>query len=152
MRVLKSVSLVATLAVLFFLSCKHSDDTTILSRRNVKLEGSQEVPPKTGTGTGSIDYDYNKATRTLSFTVTFSGMSDTVIAAHIHGSAQKGYNASPVQDYTAAIPKRKEGTYSNSMYVDGVKITEQELLRGSYYFNIHTKTNPGGEIRAQIVF
>jgi hypothetical protein len=37
------------------------------------------------------------------------------------------------------------------LLIDGVKFTEEYLLGGRYYINIHSKTYSGGEIRGQLI-
>lgn len=52
------------------------------------LSGSQEVPPTTSTGTGSGTLTVDLATGTATnIAVTFSGLSGTATAAHIHEGA-----------------------------------------------------------------
>ena len=53
-------------------------------------------------------------------------------------------------DSISIFPKTQAGTFSDKVLVDGVKLKEDSLLAGFYYVNIHTSTNPGGEIRGQI--
>ena len=42
------------------------------------------------------------------------------------------------------------GSISGTVTLDGVTQKEDEFLGGKWYSNIHTATNPGGEIRGQI--
>ena len=114
------------------------------------MTGAQETPPVTTTATGKIDANYNRLTKTLSYSVTFSGLSDSAVAAHIHGLGEAGVMA-PVLQTFSPFPRRKEGSYSGTLFIDGVKFTEEYLLGGRYYINIHSKTYGNGEIRGQLI-
>jgi len=83
-------------------------------------------------------------------TITGSGLSDSAVAAHIHGLGEVGV-AAPVLQTFSPFPRRKAGNYSGSLLIDGVKFTEEYLLGGRYYINIHSKTYSGGEIRGQLI-
>ena len=108
------------------------------------LTGAQEVPPVTTGGSGSADLRYNPSTQMLSWSVTHSGLSGPVTAAHIHGPAPAGQNAG------VAIPFTNVG----SPTITGeAKLTPQQLAQlvgGQMYVNLHTAANPNGEIRGQI--
>ena len=121
------------------------------STKTIQLTSAQEVPPNNSTASGSADVSYNKETKTLSYTVNYSGLSGDATMAHIHGPAAKGANSGVVHDLTPVLKKSASGNFSDSVKI-GEKIKEDSLLAGSYYFNIHTKKNPGGEIRGQIEF
>ena len=121
------------------------------STKTIQLTSAQEVPPNNSTASGSADVSYNKETKTLSYTVNYSGLSGDATMAHIHGPAAKGANSGVVHDLTSVLKKSASGNFSDSVKI-GEKIKEDSLLAGSYYFNIHTKKNPGGEIRGQIEF
>ena len=54
------------------------------------MTGAQETPPVTTTATGSIDANYNRLTKTLTYSLSFSGLSDSAVAAHIHGLGEPG--------------------------------------------------------------
>lgn len=170
------ISLFASLVVLN--SCESDaemDRTTDFEKKDIVMSPAQEPQglPVPSTGIGKMDVFYTKDTRTLTYKVTWSGLSDSVVAMHIHGVAPIGYNAGIVQHIISGVgassgtnggqfsaqlvangPYRfsKTGTISGTMQVDDVVIKEQDVLNGMYYLNIHTKTNPGGEIRGQIVF
>ena len=45
------------------------------------LDGKSEVPPNASTGTGMADIDYDPATKKLSWTLTYTGLSGPAKAA-----------------------------------------------------------------------
>jgi hypothetical protein len=110
--------------------------------------GAQEVPdvstPATGTISGTYDRDANK----LEYTINWSNLTDSVVMMHFHGPALPGENASPVIDITPATRARTGATSGSATLHDTL---EAHLLAGRLYYNIHTKTNRGGEIRGQVI-
>jgi len=149
MRLRKSYLFLSALAILAFSSCKQEDPNLIV-RTNLPMEGAQEVPAKNTAANGSIDVSYNTSTKTLSYTVRWNSLTGNIVGFHIHGVATKGFNAGIIQNF-AGYSTAQTGTFSGTFFVDGVVVKEEDLLRGAYYINIHTPTNPGGEIRAQIL-
>ncbi|MBH5401125.1 CHRD domain-containing protein [Bradyrhizobium sp. CNPSo 4010] len=108
------------------------------------LDGKSEVPANTSSATGTADLDYDAASKKLSWTVTYSGLSGPATAAHFHGPAEAGKNAGvavPIPN-AASSPVKGEATLTDAQAAD--------LLGGKYYINIHTAANPGGEIRGQV--
>ncbi len=111
-----------------------------------------------------MDVFYSKETRTLSYTVNWSGLTDSVLLMHIHGLAPTGFAAGVVQNIVTAsngiFPQKTSGKYtyaktgklSGTLLVDGLAVKEEDLLNGQYYMNIHTSVYTGGEIRGQIWF
>jgi CHRD domain-containing protein len=109
------------------------------------LNGASEVPPNSSTGTGNAVLKLDKATKTLSWTISYSGLTGDAGAAHFHGPAAAGANAGVVAPVaTGSVPSPAVGSK--------VLTDEQiaDLMAGKWYVNIHTKANPGGEIRGQI--
>jgi hypothetical protein len=108
------------------------------------LDGKSEVPATTSSGTGTADLNYDAASKKLSWTVTYSGLSGPATAAHFHGPAESGKNAGVAVAIpnAAASPVKGEATLTDAQAAD--------LLGGKYYINIHTAANPGGEIRGQV--
>lgn len=150
MRV-SSLLLFAAAAMILSSSCTTDKlDDKVLTATNVPLSGLQEVPQRLTSGNGTMDLVYNKDQRTLSYTVRWNSLTGPVTAAHIHGTAEKGVNAGILQDWTSSISKTVAGTYTGTVLMDGVIFTEENLLLGRYYVNIHTAMFPGGEIRGQI--
>lgn len=152
MKLPRLTVILLSIPVIFLFSCKSTDE---IEQENVyvgtiTMSGAQEVPPVPTSATGTIVADYNRLTRTLSYAVTFSGLSDSAVAAHIHGLAEPGINAPVLQTFNN-FPRRKAGSYTGTLLIDGVKFTEENLLARRYYINIHSKTYGGGEIRGQLV-
>lgn len=141
-------------------SCRKSDwkhffdshNKDVVSEKNLPLTGDQEVPIKNTPASGEADVRYNKKTKVLQYSLSWKDLTGEPTGAHIHGTAPRGVNAGIRHDFFSLIPKTTSGTFSNSVIVDEVAIKEDSLLAGYYYFNIHTPTNPGGEIRGQIEF
>lgn len=148
-----SKQLLTAIAVSMFLaSCQDHTNPSIISRRGIPLSGDQEVPAKNVPGNGTADVVYDKSTHVLSYTLTWNNLTGNATGAHIHGPAPRGVNAPIKHDFFNLITKTPSGTFINSTTVDGTSLTEDNLLNGQYYFNMHTPTNPGGEIRGQIEF
>lgn len=144
------IALMVAVTGLFASSCEQDiADETIT--KSTTMTGAQEVPAVPSTGTGALSYTYNKSTRTLTYSVTWSGCTDSVTAMHIHGLATRGQSAGILQGFTlSTVQKRKEGTYTGNVYFDDQIMKEAELFAGKYYLNLHTKAYPGGELRGQI--
>jgi hypothetical protein len=109
------------------------------------LDGKAEVPATTSSGTGTADVDYDASSKKLSWKVTYSGLTGPATAAHFHGPAEAGKNASPAVPIPnfASSPIEGSATLTDAQAAD--------LLAGKYYINIHTAANPGGEIRGQVM-
>jgi len=100
-------------------------------------------PGVTTTATGAATLSYDAATHTLTYNVTYTGLSGPAVAAHIHGPAEPGANAPPVVLFAnAASPITGTATLTDAQAAD--------LAAGKYYVNVHTAANKGGEIRGQI--
>jgi len=139
---------------LFFVACDNDDDKNenIVSKSGLPMSGAQEVPARSTPAAGTFDVSYNKDNKVLNYTVNWSALTANPTGAHIHGTSTRVANAGIKHDFFSSIPKTASGTYSGSVTVDGMAIKEDSLLSGFYYFNFHTTTFPGGEIRGQIEF
>ena len=110
---------------------------------NATLNGAQEVPPVPTAATGAMTGSLDRGTKTLTWTVSYSGLSGPVAAAHFHGPAAAGVNAGVVQPITvSASPMQGSAQLTDAQIAD--------LLAGRWYVNIHTAARPGGEIRGQV--
>ncbi|MBL0153279.1 MAG: CHRD domain-containing protein [Chitinophagaceae bacterium] len=140
-------------------SCERdADKKRILeySKLGIPMTGAQEAPASTSPALGTMDVVYRRDTRTLSYTVRYSGLSGAPIGVNIFGLAPTGY-ASPtvVQTILAASNPTlfpSTGTYTGFLFADGTTVKEADLLNGVYYMNIRTAAFPAGEIRGQIRF
>ena len=109
------------------------------------LKGASEVPPTDSKGTGKVNAAYDTASKKLTWTITYSGLTGEAAAAHFHGPAAPGANAAPVVPITGklASPIKGEATLTDAQAAD--------LAAGKWYFNIHTAAHKGGEIRGQVL-
>ncbi|MEJ7769363.1 MAG: CHRD domain-containing protein [Chitinophagaceae bacterium] len=157
MKILKKAlvfTLIGASAVL--VACSKDDDdkktTNIASRNGLVFSPANERPVvTTSTATGTANVSFDKTTKVLTYTLNWSGLSDSLTGSHIHGTSSKEASSGVKVGFT--LPRGSlSGNYSGTAQVDGVLIKEDSLLKGFYYFNLHTKKNPGGEIRAQIEF
>ncbi|HEV2302048.1 MAG TPA: CHRD domain-containing protein [Stellaceae bacterium] len=109
-----------------------------------ELSGAQEVPAVAGAGKGMAMASLNTATDTLSWEVSYSGLSGNALAGHIHGPAATGANAPVLVPFTAPLASPIKGS---------AKLTPaqvKELEAGQMYVNIHTAEHKAGEIRGQL--
>jgi len=109
------------------------------------LSGASEVPPVNTAGKGSATAALDTTTKTLSWTVTYSGLSGPATAGHIHGPAAPGANAGVLVPFSGstASPIKGSATLTDAQISD--------LEAGRTYINLHTANNKGGEIRGQLM-
>ncbi len=171
MRLVWAGRAVAIVAVLLGLTVvtTTADEGTVSAK--AKLTGFQENLPKLTDGTGTFTATINGGT--LSYKLTFSGLSSDAFMSHIH-FAQPGVNGgiflwlcgsatAPGPAGTPTCPA-KGGTVSGKItgaaiqsllatqnlnaadFTGAVRILES----GDAYANVHTTNWPGGEIRGQV--
>jgi len=114
------------------------------------LQGASERPnPVTTDGTGSALFRLKG--NHLIFNITYSGLSGTAVAAHIHGPASASAPAGILVD----LLPYNGGAFGTSGSLSGERILTPEekehLLSGRTYVNVHTPNNPVGEIRGQLM-
>lgn len=168
---LTAFPLVIFASVLLLNSCERDAEqkkTTDFSKIAIAMSGANEMPISTSPAIGKLDISYSRDTRTLNYTLSWSGLSGAVTAIHINGPAPLGFaspNTMQVVTITGIVKcpasaNTSCGSFSGNMFVDGVVVKEADLLNGQYYIHIHTAGFPGGgltadprgEIRAQILF
>jgi MYXO-CTERM domain-containing protein len=135
---------------------------TVCSGQNYvgNLTPGQEAPDP-GTRTGSGIFNMTLTGTTLNITGDFGGLSGTFRDAHIHAAALPGVNAGVLYGLASQITLStdlKSGTINATVQlVDnannrGFTVAQQleQLNGGLWYFNVHSSTFTGGEIRGQI--
>jgi glucose/arabinose dehydrogenase/plastocyanin len=103
--------------------------------------------PSTNSSTATGLATFSLEGNTLSYDISYSGLTGVPTGAHIHGFTTTTNNAGVIVPFTppAATSGRINGT---------VTLTDEQrtnLLAGRTYANIHTAGNGGGEIRGQIL-
>jgi hypothetical protein len=135
-------SLVLSIVGLFLLGgVAQADQITF----KADLASAAEVPPVTSPGKGSATASLDTTTKTLTWTVTYSGLSGPATAGHIHGPAALGANAGVLVPFSGdlASPIKGSATLTDAQVSD--------LEAGKLYVNLHTAANKPGEIRGQLL-
>ena len=139
------------------------------------LDGPSESPPNASPATGFADVTYNPTLHTLHVNVSWSGLTGTTTASHIHAAtASPGTGTAGIATttpYFSGFPIGvTAGTYDNTLdltqtsswnasYISGNGGTTagaeaalaSALADDKAYLNIHTTTFGGGEIRGFLV-
>ena len=144
------------------------DDATDSSRQffGTQLNGASERPAAvTTTATGVFSAEVHPVTNTLSYSLTWTGLSGTVTGAHIHGPADASqtanilinFQALPAGSTNQAITTGASGSASGNVNLElpvTATVSGDSLRKlldaGQLYVNVHTAANPNGEIRGQI--
>ncbi len=126
------------------LSCENDGpDKSDIVKYQSTINSQNTIPRATSSAQGSAVLEYNKATKLLTYNVTYQGLKPTV--GHIH-KAEPAWEIGPV-----IIPFSNVGT---SPITGSATLTpEQENLLsfGNLYINLHSLAYPQGEIRGQIL-
>jgi hypothetical protein len=110
------------------------------------LKGANEVPPNDSPASGTVDATFDTDSRTLKWTVEYSGLTGPATAAHFHGPADAKSNAGPIitlEPSKLASPAKGEAKLTEAQAAD--------LAKGMWYLNVHTAKHPPGEIRGQLM-
>jgi len=137
---------------LFLSACdKEDDDDNMTANAKYTISGAasgdQEVPAVTTTATGNLTGSYDTVSKQLIYIVSWTGLSGDASAAHFHGPALPGEDASPLQGLTI-VTNGMAGMATDTITASADLHTA--LLAGKVYYNVHTATNPDGEIRGQV--
>ena len=137
------------------------------------LTGANEVPPVVSPATGLAIVVLDPTAQTIQINATFSGLTTPDVAAHIHcclpspfltgvnvgvATTVPAFVGFPLGvtsgSYTSQVFDLTQALIDNPAFVTlqgGIPQAEAALLagilNGGTYFNIHTVSNPGGEIR-----
>jgi hypothetical protein len=114
---------------------------------SVPLSGAQQIPPVTSPGSGTANFTLDPATGTLTWSITFSGLSSGATMAHLHNGTA-GKNGPPV------LWLSTRGTPPSSPITGSATLTPAQaaqLKAGQWYVNVHSKDHPAGELRGQVV-
>ena len=140
---------------------------------SVVLNGANEAPPNASAGTGTATIVFNTTAHTMQVDVSFSGLTGTTTAAHIHcctavASTGTAGVATELPLFTGFPTGVTSGTYShlfdmtlatnfNPAFITAhggtVGSAELDLANGGLnaYLNIHTSAVGSGEIRGFLV-
>ena len=88
---------------------------------------------------------FDSETRMLAWTVAYSGLSSPALSADFHGPAPPGEIA-PIQ---VATPGDLASPFHGLAKLDDAQA--RDLMDGRWYFNLHSKRFPAGEIRGPVV-
>jgi hypothetical protein len=132
------------LALALLTSCGGSTDMSVPLVFSASLTGVEETPPNAspGRGIGILTFDPND--RSFHARVVSSGVADN--AAHIHEGAPgvAGPIVIPLTREPGSVVWEAKGILTQA---------QEDTLRSgnlNYYFNVHSPTFPGGEVRGQI--
>jgi hypothetical protein len=135
-------------------------------RFNTRLTGFRETPAILTTGTGTFTSTLDAAGTSLSYTLTFSGLSSDTTVSHIH-FGQPGVAGAIVVFLCGGGDKPTcppaGGTVSGTIVAaDVLAVPAQGINEGSFedflivmrsglaYVNVHSADHAAGEIRGQI--
>jgi hypothetical protein len=131
---------------------------------SARLLGDSEVPPINSAGTATFHMEIGA---TITFTVTFSGLSSNLVVSHLHFAPTKVGGGVMIflcgGGNQPACPAATSGTISGTIAAANVTgpagqgiapgdlASALEAVReGNAYANMHTDNFKGGEIRGQV--
>ena len=114
------------------------------------LTGGGEVPANDSPARGLMEGTFDTDTNTLEWTVTYSGLTTAPISANFHGPVSY---LGLIPEENAPIQVGTPGSLANPFH-GAAKIDDdqaKDLKDGRWYFNLHSKQFPAGEIRGPVV-
>jgi hypothetical protein len=140
---------IAALATLGLLAVAPAADASTLAFK-ADLSGGGEAPPNDSTGKGHVAATLDTETRTLNWTVTYSGVTGAPIGAHFHGPVSyHGLTSEENAPIQVGTPGSLASPFKGTSVIDEIQL--KDLKDGRWYFNLHTPKFPAGEIRGPVV-
>ena len=145
----RKVLFVASITLLAALTVISATTSVQASQRfAATLNGAQETPPNGSAGTGNGSVILSDDQTTITVNLNFTGLGSNANAAHIHNGIPGV--AGPIIFPLTGVPAATSGTFPQQTFaVSPAQVTD--LQSGLLYFNIHSDSLPGGEIRGQIL-
>ena len=144
---------------------KGNDDGNVFT---ASLNGHNETPAVHTKGTGNLTLTIN-ADNTMSFTLTYSGLNNPALVAHVHFGQPNvaggvvfffcGGGGKPACPAGTTTPATVTGTVTaadilapanQGLAAGDIAGMIEEIRAGFAYANVHTSSSPGGEIRGQL--
>jgi len=116
-------------------------------RMVVAMDGASEVPAVASAASGSAILTF--IGNQMFYDISYTNLSANATAAHIHGPATPATptgSAGVLVGFTA--PSGTSGNLSGSVVLTPAQLAF--ILSGQTFVNIHTGSNPGGELRGQV--
>jgi hypothetical protein len=114
------------------------------------LSGGGEVPANNSLAKGLMEGTFDTDTNTLEWTVTYSGLSSSAIAAHFHGPiSYLGLTPEENAPIQVGTPGSLVSPFHGVAKIDDTQA--KDLKDGRWYFNLHSKDFPAGEIRGPVI-
>jgi hypothetical protein len=114
------------------------------------LSGGGEVPSNDSPAKGLMQGTFDTDTNTLDWTVTYSGLTSEPIGAHFHGPVSYlGLTPEENAPIQVATPGSLASPFHGVAKIDDTQA--KDLKDGRWYFNLHSKQFPAGEIRGPVV-
>lgn len=114
------------------------------------LSGGGEVPPNSSVAKGQMVGTFDTDTNTLEWTVTYSGLSSAPIGAHFHGPiSYLGLTPEENAPIQVGTPGNLASPFHGKAQIDATQA--KDLKDGRWYFNLHSKNFPAGEIRGPVI-
>ncbi|MEO9533467.1 MAG: CHRD domain-containing protein [Crocinitomicaceae bacterium] len=122
----------------------HLEDELLIT---AKLDGDQSVPSVTTNAVGVASFTLNSSWDTMFVNISVNGLSGPITGIHVH-EGLAGTSGGVITDLGPFVTRNRVITH-----LTGADLTAEMIsnyLNGSYYVNVHTDANPGGEIRGQL--
>jgi hypothetical protein len=114
------------------------------------LSGGGEVPSNNSPAKGLMEGTFDTDTNTLTWTVTYSGLSSPAVAAHFHGPiSYLGLTPEENAPIQVGTPGNLASPFHGVAKIDDTQA--KDLKDGRWYFNLHSKNFLAGEIRGPVV-
>ena len=142
----------ASVAALAFVALVASSPLALALKIPIQasLSGGGEVPPNNSPAKGLMEGMFDTDTDTLSWTVTYSGLSSPAIGAHFHGPVSYlGLTPEENAPIQVGTPGNLASPFRGVAKIDDTQA--KDLKDGRWYFNLHSKDFPAGEIRGPVV-
>jgi hypothetical protein len=140
---------VAALALIALIACS-AQAMAIKIPIAAYLSGGGEVPANNSPAKGVMEGTFDTDTNTLTWTVTYSGLSSAPIGAHFHGPVSYlGLTPEENAPIQVATPGDLASPFHGVAKIDNDQA--KDLKDGRWYFNLHSKNFPAGEIRGPVI-
>ena len=109
------------------------------------LNSGQEVPSNGSNAFGVAHLLFDRMDDLLCYSISYNALVGAELAAHFHGPASADMNA-PV-----LFPIPEAGSPKNGCVGPLTSKQRKDLEKGLFYINVHSMSEPGGEIRGQVL-